>query len=135
LKRDDKILGYQWISFDVCGINIGSVKELKIFPLKEGQAFLYDIFIFREFRRKGVASFLADNTFAALKKKEINELLVIIGVGNIPSLALHLKNGFEPLRVVYHYGFNKIKKIFLGTKKSKRLDQWKEYFKKTMGIS
>ena len=134
VKRDGKILGYQWIAYDSCCVNFATSREFVFFPLKKGQAFLYDIFVFRKFRRIGVASFLAKKTVVELGKKGIVELFVLVSVGNIPSSALMLINGFEPVRVIYYYGFKKVKKMFFGIKNSGRMKEWKEYLMNKSGL-
>ena len=134
VKRGGKILGYQWIAYDSCCVIFATNMEIVFFPLKKKQAYLYDIFVFREFRRTGVASFLTKKTLFELGKKDFNELFVIISVGNIPSLASMLKCGFEPARMIYYYGFKNIKKMFFGTKNSNRMKSWKEYFMNKSGL-
>jgi ribosomal protein S18 acetylase RimI-like enzyme len=133
VKQDGKVVGYQWIEYDFCRVNFATDREVDFFPLKRGQAFLYDIFIFRESRRSGVAYFLGLKTFSELENQKIQELFVNVSVGNIASIALLLKSGFEPIRMVYYYGFSRWKKIFTGRDNTKRMKEWENYFRNRLG--
>jgi hypothetical protein len=135
-KKNNEVICYVWISPKVCGLFFGTEKEIEILPLKSNQVFSYDLYTYKKYRHKGIASQVQNFTNKSLTQKGVTERLSIISPSNISSMKIQLRAGFEPLRMIYLFGIKKYKKVFLGTtKKSNKLEQWKKAFENAYHIN
>jgi hypothetical protein len=132
---ENEVMSYNWISFNKCGISFGTEREVKFLQLKYNQAYSYDLYTYKKFRKKHVASQLKYYTDLDLQRKGKTELFSLVGPSFIASMKLALRRGFVPQRIIYIYGINKFKKVIVGTSKSlKKLHQWEKWFEKTYGL-
>lgn len=127
---------YVWFSFKTCGLFFGTQNEVQFLPLKHFQAYSYNLYTYKKFRQKGIASQLHKFCNIYLKNKGIKERLCVIGPSFVGSMKISLSNGFEPKRMVFVYGYKNIIKVFLGSDNHvAKLNLWKNWFKATYGIN
>lgn len=135
-KNDNEVMCYIWVSPNVCGLFFGTENEIEILGLKPYQAYSYDLYTYNKYRHKGIASQLQNFTNLSLKESGITERFNIIGPSFVASMKISLRAGFEPQRIVYVYGINNYRKVFLGTtKKSNKLSEWKKKFEDAYGVN
>jgi len=89
VKEDKKIIGYLHSTFFSNPYSKGGYVE--------------DIFIIKEFRRKGIAKKLINEFIKILKEKGYKKIHLSVNTKNIGAIKLYEKLGFE----IYHYDLKK----------------------------
>jgi len=103
--------------------------EIKLFPLKPGQAYAYDVYTYRKYRGRGVGTMLKNLLFQTLQEEGVNEVLALVSPTNHVALRLQMRLGAQPQRMVYSYRIRSWSKTFLGPEGDRRLTEWMQQFK------
>jgi len=131
IKQGSEVVGYRWFKLGtgciLCGF--GPDMEITLFPLKPGQAFSYDLFIYRKYRGQGIATLLNNLLYHVLREEDIKEVLALVSPANHAALRLNLRLGAQPQRLVYTYRIRGWSKVFLGPEGDRRLIEWVQQFK------
>jgi ribosomal protein S18 acetylase RimI-like enzyme len=131
IKQGTEVVGYQWVTRGagclLCGF--GPKMEIKVFPLKPGQAYAYDVYTYRKYRGRGIGTMLKTLLFQVLREEGINEVLALVSPTNHVALRLQMRLGAQPQRMVYSYRIRSWSKTFLGPEGDRPLTEWMQQFK------
>jgi len=95
-ERKKQIVGYFWVAFrEIFLSEIG--KKMK---LSNGNAYLYNAFVFPEFRNKKVFEKMLEEILRFLRKKQFTKAYIGTRASNIPSLRGIRRVGYKPKEVV-----------------------------------
>jgi ribosomal protein S18 acetylase RimI-like enzyme len=134
IKQGPEVVCYRWVTLRngcaLCGF--GPNMEFTFFPLKPGQAFTYDLFTYRKYRGRGIATMLNNLLYHILRKEGITEVFGLVSPVNRAALRVHLRLGAQPQRMVYNYRIRSWSKTFLGPEGDRRLIEWMQQFKSTV---
>jgi len=103
--------------------------EIPLFPLRPGQAYSYDLFTYRKYRGRGIATMLKKLLYQALREEGINEVLSLVSLDNHASLRPQMRFGAQPQRLVYNYRVRSWSRTFFGPVGDGRLTEWMQQFK------
>lgn len=113
IRKEGKIAAYAWI-----GINHfyeGSSGYSS--DLDKDTAYLYDLYTFDAFKRKGLMEELVQMLFAIYKRKGFTSMRTIVSTDNVRSNGLMSKFGFQEIGLISVKYFNKKKSIQLTNRK------------------
>lgn len=133
IKQGTEIVGYRWVSLGICCVlcGFGPDMEISLFPLRPGQAYSYDLFTYRKYRGRGIATMLMKLLFRALQEEGVREVLSCVSTDNHVSLRLQMRLGAQPQRMAYNYRIRSWSKTFLGQEGDRKLTEWMQQFKPT----
>jgi len=107
-KHQGRIVAYTWIDFEECRL----IEH--IFRLKEGEAYLYDMYTMPAFRGRNIAPHLRQRCHAALKKMGIHTFYSLSERFNTPAVNLKKKLNGKFLRLYLYVDlWKKYKRNFL----------------------
>jgi len=98
-RSNGEIIGF--IKFGFGKVFVSDYNEILQFP--PNVVFLYEIYVAREFRNKGVASYLINETCKLCKEKGYNKILTYIHSYNHPSLKSFGNAGFRIIKRIYYF--------------------------------
>ncbi len=99
VKYHNKIIGYA-----KAGTGKVYIEDYhKDILLPQGKGFIYDIYVEKKFRGKGIAAYLANMVIAEMKKKGVKKIGVHIPGWNIASQRVSEKLGFRKISYVRHF--------------------------------
>jgi GNAT superfamily N-acetyltransferase len=129
-KIDRGIAGYNWLASDRVCHRFGSPGEVLSFSLAKDTAFLYDFFVFRGYRGRGVGTLIKRRIFDELKQRGFRYVLFCVDPWNTVAIKLALKMGCEPQGMEHVYRIGNWQKWYLGTTAEARgLESWCQQFK------
>ena len=133
IKHGPDVMAYRWVTLcNACALcGSGPNMEFTLFPLKPGQAFVYDLFTYQKYRGRGVATTLIKLLFHFLREEGIKEIFALVSPNNHPSLRMHMRFGAQPQRLIYNYRIRNWSKSFSGIEGDRRLSEWMQQFKST----
>ncbi|GLX79300.1 hypothetical protein tinsulaeT_26400 [Thalassotalea insulae] len=100
-----ELVNYNWISLTTCSTYRGSAKEIPFYWLGKGQAFTYDFYTYQQYRRKGYGAMIKRYMIADLAAKGINTIYSSVEPGNINSLNIHLRLGYQLVNAIQNFKF------------------------------
>lgn len=115
-ERKGDIVGYCWVAFQELYI-IEIDKKIKF---KNGGACVYDVFVFREYRRKKIYQKMLVEIFRFLRKKGHKRALINVLSTNIPSQRGVENVGFKIIRNVTFFRLFGLKKYAENRSASKK---------------
>jgi ribosomal protein S18 acetylase RimI-like enzyme len=91
MKKQDEIAAFAWFSSNEC-------RDICYpFKMKENEAYLYDLYVLKSFRRKNLATILNYKRYEILKGSGRTNYYSIVERSNIPSFRLKQKMGGKVL--------------------------------------
>jgi GNAT superfamily N-acetyltransferase len=131
LMKGEELVGYQWISFRSGCTWCDALPSWAIpfLPLKATQAFVYDLYAYKQYRGQGLGKLIRGLSLGILKEQGIEEVLSLARFDNVIALKLRIRTGEEPERTVNYYRIRTWNKVFLGPRKDPQLLQWWASFK------
>lgn len=95
LKAAGNIVSYNWIRFNECCVFCSFPWEIKFLPLNEKQAFTYDFYTYKQYRKKGYGTLLKRRLLQELRANGIEEIFSIVYRHNYKSLKIHLRLNYD----------------------------------------
>jgi GNAT superfamily N-acetyltransferase len=92
-KYQGQIAAFMWIQFDESNCTYGR------FPLKNEEAYLYDMYTMKPFRGKGLAPYLRCQSYKVLKEMGLRKFYSYSETLNAPSVAFKKKLNAKIIRV------------------------------------
>lgn len=135
LSDGKEILSYNWVAYSSCCVLCGFERGIGFLPLSEGQAFTYDFYTYTARRGGGLGGLMKHLLLQELARQGMREVYTLVMPHGTASLKIHLKLGYEPLRMVYGYRLQGWSRTYYGQPKDKPwLDVWLSRFKAASGI-
>jgi ribosomal protein S18 acetylase RimI-like enzyme len=116
LKYQDNIFCSIWVGFgqiDYSGNSVFLYSDRTTFWLNPNQAWLYDVICHPDFRKRGLATALKHEIILRLKHSGIEYVTATVGLNNIGSIKVFMRNGFKLQEKVFY------KRILLFKKRSR----------------
>jgi GNAT superfamily N-acetyltransferase len=99
-KIAGELVSYSWISFLICGIYNGFNKGIYFKPLATNEAYTYDFYTYKKFRKKGYGSSLQYYLLADLYQRGKRYLFACVAETNANSLKIHLNFNYQLSSVI-----------------------------------
>ncbi len=99
IKYGNEIIGYTKVGLGKVFID----DYKKILPLRQGSAFLYDMYIDSRYRKNNIGSFTIAEIMKFLRNMNIKEVRCHIPAWNIPSLNMIEKNKFKKAAYIRYF--------------------------------
>jgi GNAT superfamily N-acetyltransferase len=107
VRASDRIVGYCWLFFGQYVITHDNYRTSNIvFALDGNNVFIGNVFIDREFRRRGYYSFLLGSVIQEAKASHgRSRFFVNVKADNVTSLRAHARLGFTTVATLFYVGF------------------------------
>lgn len=108
INKNKKICGYTWLMFGkIYEGNTGFAKTLN-----DNESYILDIFIYEEFRGKGLGKYIVEKEVEYLFDKDIEKIYYFVNNLNRPSIKIAKSLGFIECGKMTYLDINNKKKIF-----------------------
>ena len=97
--NDEKIISSIKIGFG----NVYIFDYDKVIEFPDKMAFIYDLFILDEYRKKGIAKYIISQTIKFLKKRGYNKVGCHIPPWNKAAISAAEKNGFKKMKYIRYF--------------------------------
>jgi len=124
-KNQNNIMSYVWVALNTCGIMFGTENETSFFALGDTQACAYDLYTYRKYRNKGIATQFMIFISHFLRSKGITQLYSLVVPGNMTSMIIFLRHDYEPQQLIHVFGMRLYKKVFL--ERPRDVNEFKEW--------
>jgi GNAT superfamily N-acetyltransferase len=130
LLNGDELVGYQWMAFESARASCEDLPpwEILFLPLTAKNVYLYDLYVYKKHRGKGLGPLIRALAFAELRALGYQAALAIVDVHNEPALRVRLRTGEELLQIMYCYHIGKWKRCFFGRAGDPGLKRWWDRF-------
>lgn len=137
LKNGTELVGYRWIAWHsgclYCGF--GPRQEITFLPLQQNQAFLYDLYVYEAYRKRGYGTLLLMLTFKALAGRGIDEVFALVDPDNHKMIRLDLRLGFEAVSMAYGFRIRQWRAMLYGPRaEQSQLQAWMQRFKPNLAL-
>ncbi len=136
LKRNGEVVCYNWVRFTTCCVFCGRKVSFNFMPLLPGQAFVYDLYTYEQYRGEGLGSYMKECLVYELCSKGIKEMWSIVEPGNSASIRIHIRLGSKMHALVYGFGLFNWTKTFFGSRRDEEsMRKWISRLSDSMGTS